>query len=95
MRGVDMSFRRYTRKLYHRPKANLLHLKARLVTSEVAEALFYKDARRGHPLKGHYNIVVKLRTTHHYRKLLRILGAWCKLADNHILSNKDTLQRAG
>ena len=33
------SFRRYTWELYDRPKARLLHLKARMVRSEVVEAL--------------------------------------------------------
>ena len=41
IRAEWMSFRRYTRKLYGRPKASLLHLKARMVESEVVEALLY------------------------------------------------------
>ena len=68
-----MSFKRYKRELYDRPKASLIHLKARLVRSEVVKALLYRCATWT-PLKGQYT---KLRTTHH-RVLLRILGAWCK-----------------
>ena len=41
------------------------------------------------PLKCHY---AKFRTIHH-RMLLRILGAWCKSPNKHILSYKDTLHR--
>ena len=36
-----MSFKRYTRELYDRPKASLLPLKARMVRSAVVEALLY------------------------------------------------------
>ena len=39
-----MSFRRYTRELYDRPKTSLLHLKARMEKSEVVEALRYRCA---------------------------------------------------
>ena len=70
---VAIDFKRYTRELYDRPKASLLPLKARMVRSEVVEALLYGCATWT-SLKGHY---AKLRTTHH-RMLLRILGAWCK-----------------
>ena len=66
-----MSFKRYTRELYDRPKASLLPLKVRMVRSEVAKALLYGCATWT-PLKGHYT---KLRTTHH-GMLLQILGAW-------------------
>ena len=61
------------RELYDRRKASLLPLKARMVRSEVVEALLY-GCVTWTPLKCHY---AKLRTTHH-RMLLRILGAWCK-----------------
>ena len=74
--------------LYDRPKASLLPLKARMVRSEVVEALLY-GCGIWTPLKGHY---AKLRTTHH-RMLLRILGAWCKSPNKRILSYKDALQR--
>ena len=70
------------------PKASLLTLKARMVRSEVVEALLYGCATWT-PLKGHY---AKLCTTHH-RTLLRILGAWCKSPNKRILSYKDALQR--
>ena len=83
-----MGFKRYTRELYDRPKASLLLLKARMVRSEVVEALFYGCATWT-PLEGHYT---KLRTTHH-RMLLRILGAWCKSPNKRILSYKDALQQ--
>ena len=36
-----MSFRRYTRELYDRPKESLLHLKARIMEFKVVEALLY------------------------------------------------------
>ena len=47
-------FRRYTRELYGRLKANLLHLKAWMVKSEVVEALLYGCATLT-PRKSHYN----------------------------------------
>ena len=65
-----MSFKRYKRELYDRPKASLLPLKVWMVRYAVVEALLYGCATWT-PLKGHYT---KLRTTHH-RMLLRILGA--------------------
>ena len=40
-----MSFKRYKRELYDRPNASLLPLKARMVRSEVVEALLYRCAR--------------------------------------------------
>ena len=54
--GKMMSFRRYTRELYDRPKASLLPPKARMVRSEVVEALLYgwstwTDGRHGPPLR--------------------------------------------
>ena len=55
------SFKRYKRELYDRPKASLLPLKARMVRSEVVEALLYRCATWT-PLKGHYT---KLSATHH------------------------------
>ena len=48
-------------ELRDRLKASLLTLKARMVRSEVVEALLYGCATWT-PLKGHYT---KLRTTHH------------------------------
>ena len=72
IRAGWMGFKHYKRELYDRPKASLLPLKARMVRSEVVEALVYGCAT-GTPLKGHY---AKLRTTHH-RMLLGIQGA-CK-----------------
>ena len=65
-----MSFGRYTRELYDRPKAFLLHLRARMMKSKVVEVFSHTDARYGPPLENHYN---KLRTTHH-RMLLQILN---------------------
>ena len=47
-----MSFKRYTRELYDRPKASLLPLKARMVRS-VVEALL-NGCATWTPLKGHY-----------------------------------------
>ena len=88
IRAGWMSFKRYTREVYDRPKASLLPLKPRMVRSEVVEALLYGCATWT-SLKGHYT---KLRTTHH-RTLLRILGAWCKSLNKRILSYKDALQR--
>ena len=73
IRAEWMSFKSYKRELYDRPKASLLPLKARMVRSEVVEALSHGCATWT-PLKGHY---AKLRTTHH-RMLLRIIGAWGK-----------------
>ena len=61
IRAGWMSFKRYKRELYDRPKASLLPLKARTVRSELAEALLYGCAKWT-PLKGHYT---KLRTTYH------------------------------
>ena len=88
IRAGWMGFKRYKRDLYDRPKASLLPLKARMVRSEVVEALLY-GCVTWIPLKGHY---AKLRTTHH-RMLLRVLGAWCKSPNKRILSYKDALQR--
>ena len=90
IRAGWMSFERYTRELYDRPKASLLHLKARIVKYEVVEALLYECATCA-PLKVHYN---KLSTAHH-SMLLRILGTWCKSPNNRILSYMDALQRTG
>ena len=86
IRAGWMSFKRYIRELYDRPKASLLALKARMVRSEVVEALLYGYATWT-PLKGHYT---KLRTTHH-RMLLRIHGAWCKSPNKRIFSYMDAL----
>ena len=47
-----MSFRRNTGELDDCPKAGLLHLKARMVRSEVVDALVHVCATRT-PLKGH------------------------------------------
>ena len=73
IRAGWMNFKRYKRELYDHLKASLLPLKARMVRSEVVEALLCGYAT-WNPLKGHY---AKLRTTYH-RMLLRILGSWCK-----------------
>ena len=83
-----MGFKRCKRELYDRPKTNLLPLKARMVRSEVVEALLY-GCVTWTLLKSHY---AKLRTTHH-RMLLRILEAWCKSPNKRILSYKNALQR--
>ena len=88
IRAGWISFKRYKRELYDRPKASLLPLKARMVKSEVEEALLYGCATWT-PLKGHY---AKLLTTHH-RMLLRILGAWCKSPKKRIFSYNDVLHR--
>ena len=88
IRAGWMSFECYTRELYDRPKASLLPLKARMVRSEVVEALLY-GCVTWTPLKGHHT---KLRTAHH-RMLLRTLGAWCKSPNKCTLSYKDALQR--
>ena len=42
IRAGWMSFKRYTRELYDRSKSSLLPLKARMVRSEVVEALLYE-----------------------------------------------------
>ena len=60
--------KRYTRELYDRPKASLLQIKARMVTSEIVETILH-GCSTWTPLKGPYN---KLRTTHQ-KILLRIL----------------------
>ena len=80
IRAGWMDFKRYKRELYDLPKASLLPLKARVVRSEVVEALLY-GCVTWTPLKCHY---AKLRTTNH-RMLLRILGAWCKSEQAHPL----------
>ena len=59
IRAGWMGFKSYTRELYDRPKASLQPLKARMVSSEVVEALLY-GCTTWTPLKGHYT---KLRTT--------------------------------
>ena len=41
IRAGWMGFKHYKRELYDLPKANLLPLKARMVRSEVVEALLY------------------------------------------------------
>ena len=46
-----MSFKRYTRELYDRPKVSLRPLKAEMVRSEVVE-VSYTDARHGPPLRA-------------------------------------------
>ena len=61
IRAGWMGFKRYKRELYDLPKASLLPLKARMVRSEVVEALLY-GCVTWTPLKCHY---AKLRTTHH------------------------------
>ena len=86
IRAGLMGFKRYKRELYDRPKASLLPLKARMMMSEVVEALLYGCVTWTHQKYA------KLRTTHH-RMLLRILGAWCKSPNKRILSYKDALQR--
>ena len=48
-----MSFKRFARELYYRPKESL-HLKACMVKSEVNDALLHECATWT-PLKGHYN----------------------------------------
>ena len=88
IRAGWMGFKRYTPELYDPLKASLLPLKARMVRSEVVEALLYRCAAWT-PLKGHYT---KIRTTHH-RMLRRILGASCKSPNKRVLSYKDALQR--
>ena len=86
IRAGWMGFKRYTRELYDRPKASLLPRKARMVRSEVVEALLY-GCVTWTPLKGHY---ANLSTTHH-RMLLRTLEAWGKSPNKSILSYKDDL----
>ena len=88
IRAGWMCFKRYKRELYDLPKASLLPLEARMVRSEVVEALLY-GCVTWTPLKCHY---AKLRTTHH-RMLLRIPGAWCKSPNKRVLSYKDALHR--
>ena len=44
IRAGWMSFRRYTRELYDRPKTSLLHLKAWMVKPEVGKVLLYGRA---------------------------------------------------
>ena len=70
IRAGWMGFKRYKREMYNHPKASLLPLKARMVRSEVVEALLCGCATWT-PVKCHY---AKLRTTHHIM-LLRILEA--------------------
>ena len=83
-----MGFKRYKRELYDCPKGILLPLKARMVRSDVVEALLY-GCVTWTSLKCHY---AKLGITHH-RMLLRILRAWWKSPNKRILSYKDALQR--
>ena len=58
IRAGWMGFKRYKRELYDLPNASLLPLKARMVRSEVVEALLY-GCVTWTPLKCHY---AKLRT---------------------------------
>ena len=88
IRAGWMGFKRYKREMYNHPKASLLPLKARMVRSEVVEALLCGCATWT-PVKCHH---AKLRTTHHIM-LLRILEAWCKSPNKRILSYKDAIQR--
>ena len=67
----------------NRPKPSLLPLKARMVRSDVVEALLYGCAT-WIPLKGHY---AKLRTTQHRG------CCFCKSPNKRNLSYKDALQR--
>ena len=75
-----MSFHRYWTELYDRPATSLV-LKARVMKSEVVEALLYRCATWT-PLNSDYQ---KLRAAHR-RLLLRILGAWCRSRDYRTLS---------
>ena len=77
----EMSFRRYKRELYNRRKANLLHLKARMVESEIVEIFLYGAATTT-LIKGHCN---KFRAAYD-RMLLRILGGWCNSPNNPVIS---------
>ena len=54
IRAGWMSFRCYTRELYDRPKASILHLKTQMVKFEVVEALLY-ECETCIPLTGHYH----------------------------------------
>ena len=72
IRAGWISFNRYRRELYDRPKAPLLDPKVRMVKIDVVQALLY-GCGTWTSFKVHYR---KLRTVHH-RVLLQILGAWC------------------
>ena len=69
-----ISFMCYTLEPRGQPKASLLHVKIRIVKSEVVETLLYQYTTWT-PLKGHYTN--NLSTAYH-RMLLRTLGAWCR-----------------
>ena len=89
IRAGWMSFNRYRAELYDHP-TTALDLKARMVKSDMVEALLYGCATWT-PLKGDYQ---KLRAAYH-RMLLRILGAWCRSWDHRTLSYHLALQRTG
>ena len=61
IRAGWMGFKRYKRELYDLPKASLLPLKARMVRSEVVEALLY-GCVTWTPLECHYAISVQPTT---------------------------------
>ena len=88
IRAGRVSFERYKRGLFDRPKASRLPPKPRMVRSEVIEALLY-GCVTWTPLRGHYT---KVRTTDH-RVFLRSLIDWCKSPNKCILFYRDTLQQ--
>ena len=94
IRAGWMGFKCYMREQYNRPKASLLPVKARMVRSEIVEALLYGCATWT-PLKGHYT---KLRTTRH-RMLLRILGACSRTktpsSEPNAIASKQPCARGG
>ena len=87
IRAGWMSFNRYRMELYDRPTASLA-LKARMVKSDMVEALLYGCATWT-PLNGDCQT---LRAAHH-RMFLRILEAWCRSRDHLIFSYDFALQR--
>ena len=97
IRSGWMSFRRYARNLYDRPKARLLRLKARLVKSKVGSRDFprYGCTTETH-LKGHYwyiKINYHVRHTTGSAFALNFQRLY-KSPNNRIFSYKD-VHRAG
>ena len=88
IRAGWMSFRYYTRELYDRLKTSLPNLEARIVKSNLVEALLYGCATWT-PLRPTTTSSV------YHRLFLRILRAWYKSPTDRILSYKDALQRTG
>ena len=86
-RACWMRIRRYLRELYDQPRV-ALSLKIRMAKTEAIEALLY-GCSTWTLRQEHY---AELRTAHHHRVLLRIIGAQCKRSDHRMTSYSRALE---